>query len=216
MAFENNPISLALFLGSLSLIPLLFITTTAFLKITMVLMIVRNALGVQQVPPSMAIYSIALAATLFVMAPVFTNIQEAFIQHGGWEIDRRELSETINMIVGPMSTFMAQNVDANIQYSLINTAKEMWPESMAEKLGKDNLFVLIPSFVISELQAGFKIGFLIYIPFVVIDLIVSNILLALGMQMVAPITVTVPIKILLFVLVDGWSKLLEGLIYSYV
>lgn len=216
MAFENNPISLALFLGSLSLMPLLFITTTAFLKIAMVLMIVRNALGVQQVPPSMAIYSIALAATLFVMAPVFTNIQEGFTQYGGWEVGRRDLSDTMNLIVGPMSTFMAQNVDANIQHSLINTAKEMWPESMAEKLGKDNLFVLIPSFVISELQAGFKIGFLIYIPFVVIDLIVSNILLALGMQMVAPITVTVPIKILLFVLVDGWSQLLEGLIYSYI
>lgn len=214
MTFENNPVSLALFLGALSLLPLLFITTTAFLKIAVVLMIVKNALGIQQVPPSMAIYSIALAATLFVMAPVFTNIQEAFNQHGGGDI--RDLSGTINLIVGPMSTFMAQNVDANIQYSLINTAKEMWPESMVEKLGKDNLFILIPSFVISELQAGFKIGFLIYIPFVVIDLIVSNILLALGMQMVAPITVTVPIKILLFILVDGWSQLLESLIYSYI
>ena len=92
----------------------------------------------------------------------------------------------------------------------------MWPKEMADKASRDDLLLVVPAFVLSELQAGFQIGFLIYIPFIVIDLIVSNILLALGMQMVAPMTISLPLKILLFVLVDGWTRLLDGLFYSYM
>lgn len=216
MSLDGNPVTLALFLGGLSLIPLMFITTTAFLKIAMVLMIVRNALGVQQVPPSMAVYSIALAATFFVMAPVFSQIQEAVQTADSGALDEHRIVGTIDRAKAPLMGFMASNVDTKISERLKSTAREMWPAHMSQFIASDSLFILLPSFVISELQAAFKIGFLIYIPFMVIDLIVSNILLALGMQMVAPITVTVPIKILLFILVDGWAKLLEALIYSYL
>lgn len=216
MSLDGNPLTLALFLGALSLIPLMFITTTAFLKIAMVLMIVRNALGVQQVPPSMAVYSIALAATFFVMAPVFSEIKGSLQGVDSGVLDEDRMMETLDRVKAPLMGFMASNVDSQISERLKSTAREMWPARMSQSMTNESIFILLPSFVISELQAGFKIGFLIYIPFVVIDLIVSNILLALGMQMVAPITVTVPIKILLFVLVDGWAKLLESLIYTYL
>lgn len=215
-SLESSPVLLAVFIGSLSLLPILFITTTAFLKISMVLMIVRNALGVQQVPPSMAIYSIALGATFFVMAPVFQSISNDISFDDLAIKNEQEIQRLVNLVKEPLLDFMLDNTQPEISSHLKGVAKETWPQDMYNGTDSRSIFIAIPAFVISELQSGFKIGFLIYIPFVVIDLIVSNILLALGMQMVAPITVTVPIKILLFVLVDGWTKLFEGLIYSYL
>ena len=119
-------------------------------------------------------------------------------------------------VVEPLRTFMTRNLDPDIQTHLLENTQRMWPKEMADKASRDDLLLVVPAFVLSELQAGFQIGFLIYIPFIVIDLIVSNILLALGMQMVAPMTISLPLKILLFVLVDGWTRLLDGLFYSYM
>lgn len=111
---------------------------------------------------------------------------------------------------------MLKNADPDILTHLQENAQRMWPKTMADSLTHDSLMLLIPSFVLSELQNGFKIGFLIFIPFIVVDLIVSNVLLALGMQMVSPMTISLPLKILLFVLVSGWTRLLDGLFYSYM
>ena len=186
-----DPLVLAVFLAALSLMPMLLIVCTAFLKIVIVLMITRNAIGVQQVPPSMAINGIALAATLFIMAPV------------GYEI-----AESIK--VSP------RNIDPDVLTHLLENSKRLWPAQMAQEVQREDLILLIPAFVLSQLQAGFEIGFLIYIPFIVIDLIVSNLLLALGMQMVSPMTISLPLKLLLFVMVSGWSRLLDSLFLSYL
>ena len=211
-----NPIMLALFLGALSLIPLLLIICTAFLKISMVLLITRNAIGVQQVPPNIAMYGIALAATLFVMAPVAHEIQQRVIDNPLQVGSLEKLQASANTVIQPIQRFMSRNTDPDVMAHLLDNTHRMWPADMAAKADRNDLLLAIPAFVLSELQAGFQIGFLIYIPFIVIDLIVSNLLLALGMQMVSPMTLSLPLKLLLFVLVQGWSRLLDSLFYSYL
>ncbi|MBA0181903.1 type III secretion system export apparatus subunit SctR [Pectobacterium carotovorum] len=211
-----DPLMFALFLGALSLIPLMMIVCTCFLKIAIVLLITRNAIGVQQVPPNMALYGIALAATLFVMAPVFQDISKRVQEKPLDMTDITSLQVSVTYGLEPLQTFMSRNVDPDILTHLHENSLQMWPASLSEKVNTQNLLLVIPAFVLSELQAGFKIGFLIYIPFIVIDLIVSNVLLALGMQMVAPMTLSLPLKLLLFVLVNGWTRLLDGLFYSYL
>ncbi|AYH48379.1 MULTISPECIES: type III secretion system export apparatus subunit SctR [Dickeya] len=211
-----DPVMFALFLGTLSLIPLMMIVCTCFLKVSMVLMITRNAIGVQQVPPNMALYGIALAATLFVMAPVFSDIKQRFQDNPVDFSSLDALESSVTRGIEPLQKFMSRNTDPDILTHLHENSLRMWPAAMAEKITTQSILLVLPAYVLSELQAGFKIGFLIYIPFIVIDLIVSNVLLALGMQMVAPTTLSLPLKLLLFVLVNGWTRLLDGLFYSYL
>lgn len=211
-----NPIMLALFLGALVLLPMMLIICTSFLKITMVLQLTRNAMGVQQVPPTMALNGIALAATLFIMAPVFSDMTDRLKAIPVDFSSMERLEYTTANGIEPLKTFMRKNTDPDIVIHLQENAQRMWPKRMADSVTPDNMLLIIPAFVLSELQNGFKIGFLIFIPFIVVDLIVSNILLALGMQMVSPMTVSLPLKILLFVLISGWTRLLDGLFYSYL
>ncbi|XCW69382.1 type III secretion system export apparatus subunit SctR [Kosakonia cowanii] len=211
-----NPIMLALFLGALALLPMMLIICTSFLKITMVLQLTRNAMGVQQVPPTMALNGIALAATLFIMAPVFSDMTDRLKAIPVDFSSMERLEYTTANGIEPLKTFMRKNTDPDIVIHLQENAQRMWPKRMAESVTPENMLLIIPAFVLSELQNGFKIGFLIFIPFIVVDLIVSNILLALGMQMVSPMTVSLPLKILLFVLISGWTRLLDGLFYSYL
>ena len=211
-----DPIVLAVFLGALSLLPMLLIVCTAFLKIVIVLMITRNAIGVQQVPPSMAINGIALAATLFIMAPVGYEIAEGLKTAPLDTSNVHVLLQTGSEAIKPLRAFMLRNVDADVLTHLLENTARLWPAQMAAEVQRDDLILLVPAFVLSQLQAGFEIGFLIYIPFIVIDLIVSNLLLALGMQMVSPMTISLPLKLLLFVLVSGWSRLLDSLFLSYL
>ena len=211
-----DPVVLAIFLGALSLMPMLLVVCTAFLKIVIVLMITRNAIGVQQVPPGMAINGIALAATLFIMAPVGYEMAE-IVKVSPLDLTSvGTLQQTGMEAIKPLRTFMLRNSDPDILTHLLENAMRMWPAQMAQEVQREDLILLAPAFVLSQLQAGFEIGFLIYIPFIVIDLIVSNLLLALGMQMVSPMTISLPLKLLLFVMVSGWSRLLDGLFLSYL
>ena len=210
-----DPYSLIVFLAFLSMVPFLLVVTTCFLKISMVLMIVRNAMGIQQVPPNMVVYGISLALTVFVMAPTINAINERMKDVDVKKDNVRESMKNIEHVAEPLKQFMVKQVNPDSQIMLMETAKQLWPADLYEGTSKENFLILIPSFVISELQKGLQIGFLIYIPFVVIDLLVSNILLALGMQMVSPNTVSLPLKMLLFVLVEGWGKLLQSLALSY-
>lgn len=211
-----NPVLLALFLGGLSLIPFLLIVCTAFLKIAMTLLITRNAIGVQQVPPNMAMYGIALAATMFVIAPVAHEIQQRVKAQPLDMSSIEKLQASASGVIDPLQRFMTRNTDPDVSAHLLENTQRMWPKEMADQATKNDLLLAIPAFVLSELQAGFQIGFLIYLPFIVIDLIVSNLLLALGMQMVSPMTISLPLKLLLFVLVNGWTRLLDSLFYSYM
>lgn len=217
-----DPISLAVVLALLALVPLAAVMTTSFLKIAVVLTLVRNALGVQQVPPNMALYGLALILSAYVMGPVVTQIgdelraPQAVAAPGASEPDRLEgILAAVARGAGPMRAFMLKNSRAEQRDFFLRTARGLWGEKQARNLKEDDLLVLIPSFLLSELTAAFQIGFLLYLPFVIIDLIVSNILLAMGMMMVSPVTISMPLKLFLFVMVDGWTRLIQGLVLSY-
>lgn len=216
MSIDNyDPISLAILLAALGLIPLLLMMCTCFLKIAVVLQLVRNAMGVQQVPPNMVLYGIAASLTIFVMAPVFNETQKIVVEMDKTDMDTKGIAFIVKEASGPIKLFMEKNTSPSVLAGFREAATKLWGGELKDSVIDENFLILIPSFVVSELQSGFEIGFIIYLPFVVIDLITSNILLALGMQMVAPMTISLPLKILLFVAIDGWEKLLNGLILSY-
>ncbi len=218
MSGQYDVVSFAVLLGLMALVPLIVVTTTSFLKFSLVLLVLRNAIGVQQVPPTLAIYGISLAMSVFIMAP---TVQE--IGNRAMKIDARVSdSRTLPLLAQakeafePLRSFMLKYSRPDQRELFLESAKKLWPKDVAKQAKADDTLILIPSFVVAELQTGYEIGFLIYIPFVVIDLLVSNLLMALGMQQVSPQTITVPLKLLLFVLIDGWAKLINALALSYV
>jgi type III secretion protein R len=211
-----DPISLAVALALMALIPTLVIVSTCFLKISIVISLMRNALGVQQIPPNIAIYGLSLIITVYVMAPVGQNIYEQVTAQP--EITR-SIEKTFAAIVRgaePLREFMLKHSDRQQRDFFLKTARDLWTPEMAEKLRENDFIVLLPAFMVTELTEAFKIGFLLFLPFVVIDLIVSNILLAMGMMMVSPVMISMPLKLFLFVMVDGWTRLIRGLIQTYV
>jgi len=218
-----DPLSIALVLGALSLLPLVTICTTCYLKVSVVLMIVRNAIGIQQVPPSVAVYAVALATTVFVMAPVFGQMQAKLEASPAYAAassspDRAPRLPPIADLLSasePLRHFMTANTLPEQRQHFLDLLKRQWPPVQAAQVHDTDYVVLIPSFVVSELQLAFQAGFVLYVPFVVIDLLISNVLLALGMQMVSPMVVSLPLKLLLFVVLDGWVKLIDGLVMSY-
>jgi type III secretion protein R len=216
VSFENyDPVSLAMLLAAMGLVPLLLMMCTCFLKIAVVLQLVRNAMGVQQVPPNMVLYGIAASLTIFIMAPVFSETQKIVAAMDTSEMETKGITYIVKEASGPLKLFMERNTRPAVLASFRDSAEAIWKGQLKDSVLDENFLILIPAFVVSELQTGFEIGFIIYLPFVVIDLITSNILLALGMQMVAPMTVSLPLKILLFVVLSGWEKLFNSLILSY-
>jgi type III secretion protein R len=213
---STDPYTFILVLGALTLLPVILITTTSFLKISIVLLIVRNALGVQQVPPSLALQSIALMMTAFVMAPTLRQTADVVQQLRLSAAPQQSLVQSAGAVVEPLRQFMLRHAKAEQRDALLDKARKLWGPAQAKDATSKDFLVLVPAFMIAQMQAGFEMGFLIYIPFLVIDVLVSNILLALGMQMMSPMTLSVPLKLFLFVVVDGWGKLLNSLLDSYI
>lgn len=210
-----DPIVLTFSLALLGLVPLVFVTTTSFLKIAIVLSLVRNALGVQQAPPNIVLYALALMLTVFIMAPIGQEIADAINVEPNATANVTNLMRATKRGIEPMRKFLVGNSKVEQRDFFVGQAKRLWPPKMAAEVRQDDLVVLVPAFVVTELTAAFEIGFLLYLPFIVIDLVVSNILMAMGMMMVSPATITLPLKLFLFVTVDGWSRLLHGLVLTY-
>jgi type III secretion protein R len=219
-------LSLSVLFGLMALVPLIVITTTSFLKISLVLLVLRNAIGVQQVPPTLAIYGIALSITAFVMAPTLQSVGTEVsnmvststgpgVKNQNTAVGVAPLLDKAKVAAEPLRKFMLNFARPAQRESVLDSAKKLWPPDYAKDATTKDFLILLPAFVISELQTGYEIAFLIFIPFVVIDLLISNLLMALGMQQVSPQTVTIPLKLLLFVMVDGWSRLLHALALSY-
>ncbi|WP_076998308.1 type III secretion system export apparatus subunit SctR [Variovorax sp. KK3] len=209
-----DPISLTIALALLSLVPLLFVTMTAFLKIAIVLSIVRNALGVQQIPPNMAIYGLALMLTLFVMAPVGSQMADAVTRTPPTN-DVRAIIAEVRKAAEPLRRFLVANSKPEQRDFFHSTANRMWPEKFSAGTTDEDFLIVTPAFLVSELTSAFQVGFLLFLPFIVIDLVISNILMAMGMMMVSPVTISLPLKLFLFVMIDGWSRLLHGLVQTY-
>lgn len=218
---DFDPISMALTIAMVATLPLMAVMMSSFLKIAVVMSLLRNALGVQQIPPNMAIYGLSLILSVYVMAPVVNKAAEAVRLElaapasGTGKTTVGALMDAAAQASEPLRAFMVRNSNPDQRDFFIRTARHLWGEELARDVKQDDLLVLVPAFLVSELNAAFQIGFLLYLPFVIIDLIVSNILLALGMMMVSPVTISMPLKLFLFVMVDGWTRLIQGLVLSY-
>jgi type III secretion protein R len=189
---------------------------TSYVKIVVVTSLVRNALGVQQVPPAMVMNGLAIILTIFIMAPVG---QATWNLMSETEISQHpkpaELAALVQKILPPLKDFLSRNTEPYIIRAFSDTARKIWPPEFNDLADEKGFIIIMPSFVVSELTKAFKVGFLIYLPFIAIDLIISNILLAMGMMMVSPMTISLPFKLLLFVTLEGWLKICQGLMLSY-
>jgi len=210
-----NIFNLIIVLALLGVMSLLIVVATSFIKIAVVFSLLRSALGVQQIPPNIALYGLALMLTAYIMAPVGFQIADYVSTHEVSIEKEDSFAQFLDEGLNAYRDFLIKEIREPERVFFLETAENLWPQAFYEKLEKNSLFVLLPAFTISELTRAFEIGFLIYLPFIVIDLIVSNILLAMGMMMVSPMTISLPFKLLLFVLLNGWTKLTHGLVLSY-
>jgi len=213
-----RPMTLVVVLALAALLPFAFMTLTAFVKISTVLQIVRGAIGAQNIPSSTVIMALAGALTLLAMAPVGTRIEaraRPLFEPGAerdtstWVIALTEATRE------PIRDFLRANASSRERVRFFEIARAARPVAERESVGKDDFVILVPAFVVSELIAAFALGFALYLPFLVIDLVVSNVLLALGMQMMNPTQVSLPFKLLLFVAIDGWGQLAQALVTGY-
>ena len=213
---EYLPIILAI--GALALLPFVALMVTSFAKIVIVLGLLRQALGLQQVPPNMVLNGIALVLTIYVMAPVMMDAGDN-LRSSGRNLASFKTVEDIgggyDAVSAPLRTFLLKHSEPRDRKFFLRTAGRMWPEERARALKEDDMLVLVPAFTVTELGEAFRIGFMLFLAFLIIDLVIANILLALGMSMVSPTIIAVPFKILLFVLLEGWARLLQGLVLGY-
>ncbi|GLR14534.1 flagellar type III secretion system pore protein FliP [Chitinimonas viridis] len=198
-----------LFLTSLTFLPAILLMMTAFTRIVIVLSMLRQALGTMQAPPNQVIIGLSLFLTVFVMSPVLDKIWvEAYQPFSQQQIDFNTAVERASV---PLKQFMIKQTrqkDLALFIELSQSAKPQGPEDISLK-------VLVPAFVTSELKTAFQIAFLVFIPFLIIDMVVASVLMAMGMMMVSPVTISLPFKIILFVLVDGWTLLIGSLVQSF-
>ena len=213
-----RPMTLVVVLALAALLPFAFMTVTAFVKISTVLQIVRGAIGAQNVPSSTVIMALAGALTLLAMAPVGTRIEaraRPLFEPGAERDTSTWVLALTDATREPIRDFLRANASAREKSRFFEIARAARPPVERESVGKDDFVILVPAFVVSELIAAFALGFALYLPFLVIDLVVSNVLLALGMQMMNPTQVSLPFKLLLFVAIDGWGQLAQALVTGY-
>lgn len=204
-----STLTLALLLTVLSLVPSILILATAFTRIVIVLSLLRNAIGTQQVPPNQVIIGLALFLTFFVMAPVFDNINKNALQP--YMNEQITFQEATQLALNPMREYMLkQTRESDLKLFL-----EMHGQSSVETIQQIPDYVLMPAYLISELKTAFQMGFILFIPFIVIDMVVASILMSMGMMMLPPVMISLPFKILLFVMVDGWSVITKSLVLSF-
>lgn len=217
-------ITQAVTLSLLSLLPFIIMILTSFMKIVIVLSLLRNALGVQQAPPNQVINGVAFMLSLFVMYPTTLKMYDASMQ----VVDVTRTPDSLvspesstyilnvaSAAVGPLKDFLKRNSLVKHQALFYRMAFKTIPESHRESLQPDDIIILVPAYITSQLKDAFEIGVLIYIPFFVIDLVTSNILLAMGMMMLSPVTISMPLKLFLLVMLDGWTLLIEGLVSTF-
>jgi flagellar biosynthetic protein FliP len=193
----------------LALLPSILIMTTSFTRIVIVLSCLRNAIGLQQTPPNQVLVGIALFLSLFIMSPVIGEINDKAYQ----PYERGEITQAqaLEQAVAPMRSFMLKNTNTQDLNLFLDLGKNEKPESYDEI----NIAVIIPAFITSELKRAFLIGFLLYLPFLVIDMVVASTLMSLGMVMLPPVLISLPFKLMIFVLVDGWGMVVKSLVMSF-
>jgi len=234
--FQTDPFALIIVLVGLSLIPFIAMIATSYLKIVVVMSLIRNALGIQSIPPNMVINALAMILTFYIMAPVVSESWSALVesQRAMAANQKSQVAQASKPANAPAATFDLSSLDLGKagepfrkflsdhtspreRVFFIKTAETLWgKDGEPAVVDPESYWILLPSFCVSELTKAFQIGFLVYLPFIAIDIIVSNILLAMGMMMVSPVTISLPFKLLLFVMVNGWTLLIQGLVKGYI
>ncbi|MBI4211435.1 MAG: type III secretion system export apparatus subunit SctR [Deltaproteobacteria bacterium] len=221
----SKPLVLLITLAAISLVPFIVMMVTSFVKIAVVLALIRSALGTQQVPPNLIITGLATILTIYIMMPVGLDVYRAagnvinrgtnqpLISQASVEL----LRDAVSVGKEPVRGFLLKHVHEKDRVLFYNLAKKLRTNEEDRAAISDTDFMnIIPAFVVSELSEAFQIGFIIFLPFLVIDLVIANILLSLGMFQISPVTISLPFKLLLFVLVSGWHMIAKGLILGYV
>jgi flagellar biosynthetic protein FliP len=206
----NGTLKILLILTGIALIPMLLMTITSFTRILIVLHFTRQALNTTTAPPNQVLIAISLFLTFYIMQPIFSQIYtDALVPYDAGEISFEEAAETA---MEPMREFMFEQTQVKDVDVFMQMANIAWD---GESLDQIPTSCLIPGFIISELRTAFIIGFLIYIPFIVIDMVVASVLMSMGMMMLPPTTISMPFKILLFVLADGWNLVIVNLVRTF-
>lgn len=205
----SNSITIIILITILSLAPAFLVLMTSFTRIVIVLGFVRTALATQQMPPNQVLIGLALFLTLFVMSPTISQINEQALQ----PYLRGEIAQdaALSNAAAPMKEFMAKHTREKDLLLFLNYAKADKPSNVQEI----PLTALIPAFALSEIKTAFQMGFMIFIPFLVIDMVVASVLMSMGMMMLPPVMISLPFKILLFILVDGWHLVVRSLLASF-
>lgn len=202
-------VRIALLLGLMALIPALLICMTPFLRIVVVLSMIRHAFGMPETPPNQVLISLALFLTMLIMSPVLSRMNQDALQP--FLDGSIPVQQALDRGAAPLRTFMLRQVHDQDIKTVYDISRQPLPAKAADV----GTMQLASAFMLNELRVSFKIGFVILLPFVLIDLVVSSILLSLGMMMVPPSTLSLPLKVLMFVLIDGWSLVLEGVVGSF-
>lgn len=210
---NTSELSLILALFVAGLVPFLIAGGTCFIKFNIVFSLIKNAIGIQQIPTNMTTNAVALMLTLFVMYPVYNGIFEYVSKNEVRFNDEESVENLLSKGLSNYKAYLIKYSDDELVGFFNGLNKE---NKEIDKIKKDFSFVAyLPAYALTEIKSAFEIGFYLYLPFVIIDLVVSNILLALGMMMMSPVTISLPIKLILFVAVDGWSRVSQGLIMQY-
>lgn len=214
----GNDISLIAILAFSTLLPFLIACGTCYIKFSIVFVMVRNALGLQQVPSNMTLNGVALILSFFVMMPVVKSGYEQFQQAN---VDTRDSQSVLHFVENGLDSYRNylekySDVELAQFFERAHHQRGDNPDIEVNEEERISILALLPAYALSEIKSAFKIGFYLYLPFVVIDLLVSSILLALGMMMMSPVTISVPIKLVLFVVLDGWTLLSKGLVTQYL
>ncbi|MBF0104896.1 MAG: type III secretion system export apparatus subunit SctR [Deltaproteobacteria bacterium] len=220
----SKPILVLFVLFIMSLAPFVLMMTTSFVKIAVVLSLIRSALGVQQIPPNQVVTGLALILTVYVMIPVGQQVYNATSEviHAQTQQDILTLAsisilkEAVDKGKEPVREFLLKHSNDKERKLFYTQGKKLKINQTLDDLTSKDFIVLIPAFVVSELSEAFQIGFILFLPFLVIDMVISSILLSMGMFQLSPITVSLPFKLLLFILVDGWYLITEGLVKGYI
>jgi type III secretion protein R len=213
--FASNQVQMMGLLAVMSIVPFAIMMLTSFSKIVVVLSIVRSALGTQQAPPTMVLTGLAAVLSATVMAPTVEKMWAQGRQAWTEGPDAMAMMSSAATVLKPLEDFLVKHGSAEERARFVDMARELRPEAEAASVSEGDLSVIVPAFVLTELKEAFIIGFLIFLPFLVLDMLIANVLLALGMQTLSPSQVSLPFKILLFVAVDGWALLSRGLILGY-
>ena len=207
-----NPVALLLLLAGMSLLPFLLVTFTSFTKISVVLSLTRSALGTQQAPPTMVLTGLAAVLSLVVMGPVGEAMLSRVDAGRLPSAPGPEMLRAVSGAAEPLRAFLLEHGSPELRAEFAGLAREL---RGGAAVSETDLGVVAPAFVLSELKQAFQIGFLVFLPFLVVDMVVANVLLALGMQSLSPSQVSLPFKVLLFVAVDGWALLARSLVQGY-